>query len=467
MTIRTRFAPSPTGHLHVGGARTAILNWLIARRYGGTFVLRIEDTDVERNVAGAEAELLDELRWLGLEWDEGPGVGGAFGPYRQSERGELYRSRAAWLVERGLAYPCTCPPATTEQANGSPERCPCAQRGKAPVEGTASVRLRVPDAGEIVVDDVVRGRVTFPLASIEDFVLLRSDGRPTYNFAVAVDDAAMRITHVIRGADHLVNTPKQMLLYQAFGEPVPVWAHIPLILGADRQKLSKRHGATSVGEHRREGFLPPALVNYLSLLSWASPSGEEFLPRERLISEVELERVGASDAIFDRDKLRWLNSRYIQELAPEELTAFVTTFIDPERDSFPPETLPKIAAALRNRISVLSEVNRELEHFTGPKTQSQIETREELANDPAALDTLQAVRSALAELPSWTPEEIGAAIREAGRGAGVRGRALFRPVRVAVTGEEHGPDLATVMEVLGRERTLALLAGPADAVGND
>ncbi|HEX2091565.1 MAG TPA: glutamate--tRNA ligase [Longimicrobiaceae bacterium] len=458
MPIRTRFAPSPTGHLHVGGARTAILNWLLARRHGGAFVLRIEDTDRERNVPGAEAALLDDLRWLGLDWDEGPDVGGPHAPYRQSERWRFYQEYQRKLLHGGHAYWCTCPPVEQAASMEGRRRCPCARRepsGAAP--SGAALRFRVPAIDTVAVDDLIRGRVEFPAGDIEDFVLVRSDGLPTYNFAAAVDDAEMRITHVVRGADHLNNTPKQVLIYQALGRELPRFAHIPLILGPDRQKLSKRHGATSVAEHRRQGFLPGALFNYLSLLSWSSPSGEEFLPRERLVAEMELDRVGSSDAVFDRDKLRWLSSRYIQEMPAEELARALAPFIDRERFPVTGDALPTVAAALRERISTLAEANSQLDHFFPPVDGERVEARARALADPEARRVLAAVRARLAALAEWEEGTVNAAIREAGRSVGAKGRALFLPVRLALTGEEHGPELPRIAGVLGRERTLALL----------
>jgi glutamyl-tRNA synthetase len=462
--LRFRFAPSPTGHLHVGGARTAILNWLLARHHGGVLVLRIEDTDAERNVPGAEEMILEDLRWLGLDWDEGPDVGGPFGPYRQSERSAIYRTHADRLLERGDAYFCTCPPATEALGENRP-RCACAAKpyqGR-PVPG-ASVRFRSPDAGEVVVEDAIRGRVVYPAKSVEDFVLLRSDGRPTYNFAAAVDDAGMRISHVIRGADHLNNTPKQVVLYRAMDREPPVFAHIPLILGPDRQKLSKRHGATSVAEHQRLGYLPAALVNYLSLLSWSSPSGEEFLPPARLVEEVDLGRVGASDAMFDRDKLRWLSGRYLEALSEEELLQRALPFVDRDRVSLDREQLPMAIAAVRGRISLLSEVSDQLGAFVGPQTVEQRAARRAAVSDAAHRTVLEAVRQRLAALPEWEVSAIDAAIREGGREAGARGKSLFLPVRLALTGEEHGPELARIAAVLGRERSLELLSPAAERV---
>ncbi|MBI4410264.1 MAG: glutamate--tRNA ligase, partial [Gemmatimonadetes bacterium] len=320
--VRTRFAPSPTGSLHLGNARVAVLNWLFARHERGQFILRIEDTDVERTVASAEAEILDDLCWLGLDWDEGPGIEGPaeqgpFGPYRQSERGSLYRAQAERLVESGRAFRCYCSDEELEAKrraalargekphyDGTCRRLSAAQAAQRERAGRRpAVRFHVPPEGEVVVRDVVRGEVRFAADEIGDFIILRSDGAPTYNFAVVVDDVLMEISHVIRGVGHLSNTPRQVLLYQALGRPAPVFAHVPQVLGPDRQKLSKRHGATSLAEYRRLGYHPDALVNYLSLLSWSSPSGEEFLVRERLLNEISLERIGSADVVFDPGKL--------------------------------------------------------------------------------------------------------------------------------------------------------------------
>jgi glutamyl-tRNA synthetase len=308
------------------------------------------------------------------------------------------------------------------------------------------------------VHDAVRGEVRFPRESIEDFVLLRSDGRPTYNFAAVVDDAAMRITDVIRGADHLINTPKQLLIYEALGLEAPRFAHIPLILGEDRQKLSKRHGATSVAEHRRLGYMPEALVNYLSLLSWSSPSGEEVLPLRRLVEEMDLARVGASDAVFDREKLRWLSATYLRELPDEALAGRLGGFIDAERFPGVADRGHAAAQALRNRISTFADANEELEHFRAPHTPAQLAARADTLSDPAARAVLGAVRARLEALAPWEPEAIKEAIRLGGADAGAKGKALFQPVRRALTGEDHGPDLPLVAAVLGREEVLRLLS---------
>ncbi|CAN5681785.1 glutamate--tRNA ligase [soil metagenome] len=453
---RYRFAPSPTGSLHVGGARTAILNWLLARKNSGAFVLRVEDTDLDRNVPGAEDRMLEDLHWLGLDWDEGPGVGGAHGPYRQSERTEGYRVAAEALIRTGFAYFCTCPPSVEAGADRRVS-CACADRaGETAWSSGASLRFLAPTDGEILVRDLIRGDVTFPAESVEDFVLLRSDGRATYNFAAAVDDAAMKITHVIRGADHLNNSPKQVLIYQALNLTEPLFGHIPLILGPDRHKLSKRHGATSVSEHKRLGYLPEALVNYLSLLSWSSPTGEEFLETERLMEEVDLERVGASDAVFDPEKLRWLSHRHLQTLTVEELQLRAQPFLGDSRRAIEPHVLPHALAAVQERISVLSELDGELEPFRGPASADQMARRSSIGTDAAAVALLRAAADRIQEV-DWEPAEIGTAFREVGKQLGFRGRTLFLPLRVALTGDEHGPDLARITYVLGRARAVSLL----------
>ena len=326
--MRLRFAPSPTGQLHVGNARTALFNWLLARGAGGQFVLRIEDTDAERSTTESEAAILDDLRWLGLAWDEGPEAGGAHGPYRQSERLGLYRRHGEELLARDRAYYCFCPPAQLEAdrqqslAEGRPPkyvgRCrglavEDARRRMAAGEG-AALRFRVGEGPEVAFDDAVRGRVTFAREVIGDPVILRSDGVPAYNFAVVVDDALMEITHVIRGEDHVSNTPRQVLIYEALGWAPPVFAHLALVLGPDHSPLSKRHGATSVREFRERGYLPEALVNYLALLGWSPGGTDEVLPVEELARRFRIEDVGKSAGVFDPEKLAWVNRHYLKHV---------------------------------------------------------------------------------------------------------------------------------------------------------
>jgi glutamyl-tRNA synthetase len=474
--VRTRFAPSPTGSLHVGNARVAVLNWLFARKHGGQFILRIEDTDVERNVPGAEAEIIEDLLWLGLEWDEGPGVDGPegegpVGPYRQSQRGPLYRDRAARLLETGAAFRCFCTAedleakrqaalarGETPRYDGTCRRLSAADVARLEREGReAAIRFRVPESGTVVVEDAVRGRVRFDAATLGDFVIIRTDGQPTYNFAVVVDDIHMRITHVIRGVGHLSNTPRQVLLYAALGEKPPVFAHVPTVLGPDRQKLSKRHGARALAEYRREGYHPDALINYLSLLGWSSPSGDEFLTRERLINEISLERIGQADVVFDPEKLRWLSARHIDRLPLPELVEAVSPFVDRERFPLGDDVLPAAIAAVRTHLSTYSEINDHLAPFVSPLDDAGRAARDAAMRDADARRVVEAARQELEAVEPWEEDRVGEAVRAAGRRAGVAGRRLYEPIRLALIGRPHGPPLAATAFVLGRAATLARL----------
>ncbi|MBN2289285.1 MAG: glutamate--tRNA ligase [Candidatus Glassbacteria bacterium] len=463
--FRVRFAPSPTGMLHIGNARTAVLNWLLARRYGGTFILRIEDTDTERSSAGSEVSILEDLRWLGLEWDEGPDLGGKHGPYRQSERGELYRAQAGNLVERGLAYYCRLSDERLEAF-----RAESLAAGRSPVyRGQFSgpnekdagpqppaVRFKVPE-GESAWRDLVKGEVSVSHETIGDFILLRADGRPTYNFAAAVDDRAMEITHVVRGDDHLSNTPRQILLHAALGGPGPLFAHIPLILGPDHQRLSKRHGATSVREFRLAGYLPEALINYLSLLSWSSPSGDEFLEKERLLAEIDFERLGKSAAVFDQTKLRWLNGRHIRSLDPDRLAGLLRVFAAERAGSFDKQRWELVCLACREKIELLSEIDSYLDVFSGrPPEIEDPEARSLLAADEARR-VLSLMASILREAGKDDTEAMKALFKTVGQETGVKGKLLYMPVRIALTGSMHGPDLPMIMAVLGARRCAELL----------
>jgi glutamyl-tRNA synthetase len=330
--VRVRFAPSPTGFLHIGNARTALFNWLFARQNNGVFVLRIEDTDVERSEVEFEKSLTDDLRWLGLDWDEGPDAEGDFGPYRQSQRLELYRSHTQKLLDEGKAYYCFCSPEEIEK-----ERQKALAAGEMPVYSgkccsltseearrrldsgeAAAVRLRTPRTGDISYDDLVRGNLSFDLSLIGDPVIVRSSGLPAYNYAVVIDDALMKITHIIRGEDHISNTPRQLLVYEALSFSPPLFAHLSMVMGKDNTRLSKRHGATAVEQFEKEGILSSALFNYLSLLGWAPPDGHEVLTREELVSLFDLKKVSRSSAIFDYDKLSWINRQHIKELTPRQ-----------------------------------------------------------------------------------------------------------------------------------------------------
>src|SRR5688572_5505168 len=339
--MRVRFAPSPTGHLHVGNARTALFNWLLARGQNGTFILRIEDTDLERSTRESEQAILDDLRWMGLQWDEGVEVGGPYGAYRQTERMQSYVDHTERLIREGKGYCCFCSPETLEAHRkaqltaglppkyaGTCRNIPADDAARRKANGEKPVvRLKVPEGRNVTFNDVVRGEVTFHTDVIGDPVLVRSDGIPAYNFAVVIDDALMKVTHVIRGEDHISNTPRQILLYEAYGYTPPVFAHLSLVMGPDHAPLSKRHGATSVKEFRDRGYLPEALANYLALIGWSPGDGEELLPMEELARRFRLEGVGRSAGVFDVEKLAWVNRHYLKQAAPDRLARLAIPYL--------------------------------------------------------------------------------------------------------------------------------------------
>ena len=421
---------------HVGTARIAVLNWLFTRRHNGCFILRIEDTDIERNVTGAEAGIRQDLLWLGLDWDEGPGHG-AFGPYRQSERGASYERYAARLHKSDRAYPCFCAADPADDALERRDRCDCAAidpgvASQRAATETHTLRFRVPDGQTIVVDDAIRGRVEFESREIADFVLLRSDGRPTYNFAVVVDDIEMRISHVIRGVGHLSNTPRQVLLFDALERDRPVFAHVPMVLGPDRQKLSKRHGASGMAEYRAQGYHPDGLLNYLSLLSWSSPSGDDVLSREQLIAEISLERIGVADAMFDPAKLSWLSAKHIERMPLEALVEAVRPFVDRARFDLDQATLTAAVAATRTHYATFADVNDQLAAFFPPDGRDDGTDRDAAAAarvpDDAVITSALTILSQTAE---WSEDALRAALKEIARASGTKGRALYEPLRIA------------------------------------
>lgn len=470
MAVRTRFAPSPTGELHLGNARIAVLNWLYARHGRGRFIIRIEDTDVERNVPGAESGILEALERLGLDWDEGPDVGGPHAPYRQSQRAGIYREAAAGLVARERAYPCYCSPEALEE-----RRRAALERGANPVyDGTCralgkderrrrqeagvtpSIRFRV-DAGEIVVHDEVRGDVSFPADDFGDFVILKSNGLPTYNFAVVVDDRAMEITHVIRGVGHLSNTPRQVMLYRAFDSVPPRFVHVPHVLAADGSPLSKRQGAITLREYLDAGYHPDAIVNYLSLLSWSSPSGEEVLPPERLIREIDLSRIGASNVTLDPEKLRWLSGEYIRRMTPQALAERLRVWLGARALPANSEERRRVVEALQKRIDTFSEAADLLPQFAPPRPMRWSADAREILRQPGARRVVARLRQVFEELERWEGDRAMEAVRSVGRSLGTRGRELFMPVRAAVTGETGGPELVDIFVVQGRDTVLRVL----------
>jgi len=484
--MRLRFAPSPTGLLHVGNARTALFNWLLARAAGGTFILRIEDTDVERSTRTSEAGILEDLRWMGLNWDEGPDAGGPHGPYRQSERLDLYRSYAQELIARGHAYYCFCP-AELIQADrqaaideGRPPkyvgRCrdlpPDLARTRVNDGESAVIRFRVPEHRDVVFQDVVRGEVRFSTDVIGDPVLVRSDGNPAYNFTVVIDDALMEITHVIRGEDHISNTPRQVLLYEAFGFRPPVFAHLALVLGPDHAPLSKRHGATSVAEFRARGYLPEALVNYLALLGWSPGGGDELLDIEELARRFTLESVGHSAAVFDREKLAWVNRHYLRLAAPGRLmelalpsfrdAGFLSTDSAEARAYI--ESVVPLAGGSIDRVDQMPERLRFLFVFD-PARSFEREDVQEVLREAGARDVIERLAIELSPLGRLDRETFRAAATRVKQATGQKGKHLFHPIRVALTGEAGGPELDLAVPAIERGADLPAGCGLMPIIG--
>jgi glutamyl-tRNA synthetase len=488
--VRVRFAPSPSGDLHVGNIRTALYDWAFARRTGGTFVLRIEDTDQTRVTPEYIASALGTLRWLGLQWDEGPEVGGRYGPYLQSERLSIYAEWLDHLLRTGHAYYCYCTPeelaARREAARsgGGPSgydahcRVLTAEQvagyraeGRKPV-----VRFRMPD-GSTTFTDLVRGEVTFDHAHVPDFVLARADGSPLYTLAVAVDDVLMKITHVVRGEDLLSSTPRQIAVYRAMGVPeaeFPVFAHLPYVLGKDNQRLSKRNGVVSVNWYREEGFLPEAIDNYLALLGWSPGDNREEFSLADLAAEFDLARVNKNPAQFDVKKLEAINGDKIRALAPADFVARITPFLERvEMVATPPSAdqaalIEAAAPLIQTRISRLTEAVGLLSFlFAGDDGGFKVEPEDaERVLTPEALPALQAAETALATAEPWTHETIEATLRSALiDGLGQKPRVAFTPVRVAVTGKRVAPPLFQSIELLGRERTLHRLAAAIKSIG--
>lgn len=528
-SFRVRFAPSPTGPLHIGGARSALFNFLFARRYGGVFVVRIEDTDLDRSSRQSEENILTSLRWLGLDWDEGVDVGGPYGPYRQTERLAIYQKYAGYLLGKGYAYRCYC----TEEELAA-ERDALMEKGDMPrylgrcrnltredrrkmeAEGRKPViRFRVPEDRIIEVKDLVRGDVSFECGGIGDFIIIKSDGVPTYNFAVVVDDHMMAISHVIRAEEHLPNTPRQILLFEALEWAIPEFAHVSLILGKDRSKMSKRHGATAVDQYQAKGYLPEALVNFMALLGWSPGGEEEIYSIDELKKQFSLERVAKSPAVFDLEKLNWLNGHYIRLAQLERLVDLAVPFLDkagylemllrderfdwilysnslyevgpandiqgrimtlkkyavPYLDKKNIEAsnldeillkkfqwLMKVVASVRRYLNYMEEIN----NYIGIYFFDEIEIKDEEAAMVLSGEQAPAVfRAAVEKIAGsavLTEQGSKTILKEVCKELGVKGNQVFMPVRVALTGSMHGPELNEVMTILGRERVIERLS---------
>src|SRR6202008_4593146 len=470
---RVRFAPSPTGYLHVGGARTALFNWLFARHEGGTLLLRIEDTDVERNRPELVDGILEGLKWLGVEWDEGP--------YFQSQRLEMYRAAGEKILASGAAYACYCKPvayggadATHEEQEGEGDDetpkseklagCNCralseaGQAAKAAQGIPRAIRFKVPRTGTTKFEDAVFGPREVQNAEIEDFVLLRSSGLPTYQLSVVVDDIDMRISHIIRGADHLSNTPKQVLIYQALGAVPPIFAHVPLILGPDRTRLSKRHGATSVGSYAEEGFLPEPFRNFLALLGWSAGGDTEYMRTPELIERFSLSGVSRAHAIFDRANIEWFNTQYLQNPRVEEILPFVEAELKraglwrPEWGSSQKEWFAHTVDLLRPRTRLLPDFSHWARAFFMDDFDYDLAAREKFWKDERLPDLLARLTDELAALPDWTHDACDRALRQLAEKAAVKAALLINATRVALVGQPVAPPLFDTMLVLGKER---------------
>lgn len=471
--VRVRFAPAPTGSLHVGGARTALFNYLFARRHGGAFVLRSEDTDAARSSLDSERVILDDLRWLGLAWDEGVDVGGAFGPYRQTDRRDRYGLAAARLLEIDAAYACYCTPEELES-----QRLAAQARGEAPrysgrcreltkeqigafqTEGRKpAIRFRMPER-DVYVEDLVRGSVHFPAGTIGDFVIVKSDGIAAYNFAVVVDDNDMAITHVLRGDEHLPNTPRQVSLYEALGFALPLFAHVSMILAPDHQKLSKRHGATALNEYREQGYLPEALVNYLALLGWSPGDDREFFTLAELEKVFNLERVSKSPAVFDHAKLRWFNAHYLRSKPQEERAELFAQWAkrDPVAAKTPELNDPAwrrlLADAIADHVEVLADVPLAVADVLGGDVSLDDSAKDALRDEAArgVVTELRSIAQRCADTGTLAAATSREALNELGKRHGVKGKSLYRPIRLAVTGKEHGIELPLLLPLLGPAR---------------
>jgi len=475
--VRVRFAPSPTGHLHVGGARTALFNWLFARRHGGVFVLRIEDTDRVRSDQESFRGILEAMRWLRLDWDEGPGVGGPHGPYIQSERRSRYDAAADALLSKGKAYACTCPAELLAQRRKEAEdggsgyryEGTCRHRVGEPRPGQPHVlRMIVPDGGDVGWEDGVRGDVRFPRNEIEDIVLLKSDGFPTYNFAAVVDDAAMGVTDILRGDDHISNTPRQLILYDLLGAPRPRFAHLPMILGPDGQRLSKRHGASSVQAFRDEGILPEAMFNFLALLGWSPGDGRELFPRRELIEAFSLDRVSKGAATFNREKLQWMNGQYFRrlpageriELAREEISRRGVP-VDGKPDPF----WSRLIDAFGERFQKPADAWA-LGGFLFRDVDPDDEARERLGTWPDGAQRLERLAGRLESIEDDSTEGTESALRGLAGEMGLKAGDLIHPARIALTGRTQSIGIFDVMALLGREETVRRLRRFAGGQGS-
>lgn len=472
--LKVRFAPSPTGPFHIGGARSALFNWLVARHADGTFLVRIEDTDLKRSTKESEENIKDSLKWLGMNWDEGIDVGGPHGPYRQTERLDLYKKEVQRLLDEGKAYYCYCSAEELEKsrkaqldAGKTPiydehcrhlteeEKARYEAEGRKPV-----VRLKVRKDGVFAFDDMVRGHVEFQAAGVGDFIIMKSDGIPVYNFAVVIDDAFMEVTHVIRAEEHLSNTPRQLAIYEALGYKPPKFGHISLILGEDHKKMSKRHGATSVTEYRNMGYLPEAVVNYLALLGWTPKGEQEIFTEEELIKQFSMKRVSSNDAVFDINKLNWINFQYMKKLDADQLYALIFPFlvkagyVEESVTEEKKDWLKKVIWFMKDHIYFAGQAAEELRFFFEDMPALTDEAILSIMKAETSGKLLKAFIEDLKALETFDQAEIKKCFNACMKAQGIKGKAAYEPTRIALTGVTQGPGMFEMMELFGREKTM-------------
>lgn len=472
--LKVRFAPSPTGPFHIGGARSALFNWLVARHADGTFLVRIEDTDLKRSTKESEENIKDSLKWLGMNWDEGIDVGGPHGPYRQTERLDLYKKEVQRLLDEGKAYYCYCSAEELEKsrkaqldAGKTPiydEHCRHLteeEKAKYEAEGRKPVvRLKVRKDGVFAFDDMVRGHVEFQAAGVGDFIIMKSDGIPVYNFAVVIDDAFMEVTHVIRAEEHLSNTPRQLAIYEALGYKPPKFGHISLILGEDHKKMSKRHGATSVTEYRNMGYLPEAVVNYLALLGWTPKGEQEIFTEEELIKQFSMKRVSSNDAVFDINKLNWINFQYMKKLDADQLYDLIVPFlvkagyVDAAVSEEKKDWLKKVIWFMKDHIYFAGQAADELKFFFEDMPALTDEDVLAVMKAETSAKLLKAFIEDLKALETFDQAEIKKCFNACMKAQGIKGKAAYEPTRIALTGATQGPGMFEMMELFGREKTM-------------
>ncbi len=463
--VRVRFAPSPTGYLHIGGVRTALFNWLYARHYKGTFILRIEDTDQTRSTDESIKAILDGMEWCGMDYDEGPGVGGPHGPYRQTERLDIYREHVEKLLSSGRAYKCYCTPEELEErrkealAAGRPPKYDrkCLGLDHAPEGRTAVIRFKSNEEGKTVVNDLIKGTVSFDNSVMDDLIIMRTDGYPTYNFVVVVDDATMGITHVLRGDDHLNNTPRQIQMYEALGYATPQFGHLSMILGPDKARLSKRHGATSIMEYKSMGYLPEAMVNYLVRMGW-SHGDQEIFSMQEMVEHFTLDNISSSAAVFNPDKLKWINHHWINQRAPEEIAELLVPLLEQAGlITQKPDMawLVKLVFAQREKSYTLVELVESSKYFFGDGVELDPKSSEKFLT-PEIKPVLEKL-TGMIEASEFTHEALEQVFHTVMEEAGLKMGKVAQPVRVALTGGTVSPGIYDVLDILGRDRSLARL----------